>query len=107
MLQTIGGPLRCPEFIRSDCNNNGKTAGYVGDIVFLLDHLFLGGPTPECESACDANDSGIVDISDSIWMIAWQFLGASPPPAPFGPFPGGCGTDPTPDSLTCLNPICP
>ncbi len=106
-LVLLGGSLKCPEFIRSDCNNNGKTAGYVGDIVFLLYNLFLGGPDPECENACDANDDEAKDVSDSIYMIVWQFQAGPQPPLPFGPFPAGCGFDPTPGSLTCDDPICP
>ena len=49
--------------------------------------------------AADADDSGTVDIADSIGTFNWLFL-AGAPPAP--PGHETCGEDPTPsDALDC------
>jgi hypothetical protein len=92
-------------FLRGDCNNNGLVAGYTGDILFLLSHLFAGGRAPDCEAACDANNDGDVNMSDVVYLAEWTFQSGLPPGPPYP----GCGPDPTPDTppLGCLYPICP
>jgi hypothetical protein len=100
----------CYFFRRGDCNNNGLTAGYFGDIVFLLCYLFGGCPCssppcyqPACEAACDANDDGAVELSDAVYLVNWMFLDGPAPPQPYP----DCGPDPTEPSLSCLSTICP
>jgi hypothetical protein len=44
--------------------------------------------------AADADDSGVVDLTDPINTLTFLFLGSFTPPAP-GPFE--CGSDPTGD----------
>ena len=45
------------------------------------------------------NDSGAVDLTDPVFLLNFLFAGRFPsPPAPFAE----CGSDPTPDDLTCL-----
>ena len=82
-------------FIRGDCDGDG--AGAITDAVLLLNRLFLGGAAPGCADACDANDSGDLDLSDAVWTLSYLFLGG---PAPLPPFPAA-GPDPTPDPLGC------
>lgn len=114
-LTVTGGSVVCPNFIRGDCNNNGLVIGFVGDIVFLLDYLFGGGPTPACENACDANDDDILGVADTVYLANWLFLAGPPPPPPTPmyvvgggfPFLGDCGPDPTGGALTCASHICP
>ncbi|MBI4606604.1 MAG: hypothetical protein HY721_31970 [Planctomycetes bacterium] len=93
-------------FIRGDCNQNGRTSGFLGDIVFLLSFLFeAGARPPDCRAACDANDDGAVDVSDAAYLVNWMFRQGPPPPAPY-PF---CGANVTPEDppLDCLKTICP
>jgi hypothetical protein len=92
-------------FRRGDCNNNGLVAGYVGDIVYLLNLLFASGPAAACENACDANDDNSVNISDVVFLANWTFSSGS---APSSPYPS-CGPDPTPGTtpLTCATTVCP
>ena len=82
----------------------GDTDGVGGinltDGVFLLNFLFLGGPTPPCADAADANDDGVLNITTGVFVFNWLFLGGPLPPAPG---PGACGPDPTPDDLGCDN----
>ena len=89
------------DFLRGDSNGDGRSD--VSDPVHTLLYLFAGG-TASCQKALDANDDGRVDISDPSYSLGWRFRGGPRPPAPFP----GCGTDPSPDALSCESfPICP
>lgn len=79
---------------RGDSDANGDTN--LTDAVYVLNHLFLGGPAPECPDAADANDSGDLNLTDAVYTLNWLFLGGAPPPSPG---PGECGLDPTRDEL--------
>jgi len=46
--------------------------------------------------SADADDSGILDITDPIRILGYLFLGGEAPPAPGA---GACGVDRTPDRL--------
>ncbi|MEM7260773.1 MAG: proprotein convertase P-domain-containing protein [Planctomycetota bacterium] len=77
--------LICPEseneFIRGDINQDGSLN--ISDGIFLLSHLFAGGPAPPCNSAADTNDDGIVNIGDVIAVLNFLFIPAAPaPPEP-------------------------
>jgi hypothetical protein len=82
-------------FERGDSNGDGDMD--LNDAVFTLNHLFLGGPNPDCADAADTDDSGILEISDPIYTLIHIFFQGSPPPAPGD----SCGPDPTIDDLTC------
>jgi hypothetical protein len=56
--------------VRGEANGDGKVD--LSDAVFLLQHLFLGGPAPKCQDAADINDSGAVDLSSS--SSSWRFV---------------------------------
>ena len=61
--------------------------------------LFVGGQVPPCEDAADADDSGQLNLSDSITTLSFLFVGAGvviPSPGTRHPW-----FDPTPDALTC------
>lgn len=88
-----------PAFVRGDCN--GDLAVGIADPVALLGYLFSGGSI-DCQSACDANDDGSVQLSDAIAILGSLFSGSGPLPEPFP----ACGTDPTPDTLTCASTPC-
>ena len=63
-------------------------------------------PTAPCADATDANDDGMVDISDAVSILTALFPGGPPLglPAPFA----ACGLDPTVDPLDCASfPPCP
>ena len=59
----------------------------------------VGGATPDCLDAADADQSGVHDLSDAIYVLNYLFLGGKPPPAPG---PGVCGL-PTDPSLGCAS----
>ena len=84
------------EFRRGDVDGSGSAD--IGDAINILNHLFAGGPDPQCGDAADVNDDGALNIADSVALLGYLFTSATAPPAP-GPI--DCGVDPTPDSFDC------
>ncbi len=85
-------------FQRGDATQDGTID--LTDAVYILEHLFLGGPPLPCPDAGDINDDGQLDVSDPISTLDYLFrAGADPRP----PFPAK-GLDPTPDSLGTCRP---
>ena len=82
-------------FKRGDANSDDRAD--LSDGIFLLNHLFLGGPGSTCLKAADSNDSGVLDLTDSIYLLNHLFIGGPPPPPPFSE----CGTDGSDDDLGC------
>ncbi len=65
-------------------------------MVSVLGFLFLGDAAPWCPDAADADDSGVLDITDPIYLLGHLFLGG---PAPPPPGLAACGADRTLDRL--------
>ena len=88
-------------FRRGDCNADGTVN--IADAIFLLGQLF---PSPTvtlspilCQDACDGNDDGGVNIADAVAVLGSLFGTVTPLPPPTG----ACGSDPTPDGLSCVS----
>jgi hypothetical protein len=82
--------------------NTDKTVN-LADAVYLLGYLFGTGETPWCLKAADTNDDGEIDLADAVKLLGFLFGGQPPLPVPFFQ----CGTDPSPDELTCaIEPGC-
>ncbi|MGE3165418.1 MAG: FG-GAP-like repeat-containing protein [Planctomycetota bacterium] len=90
----------CQEmFVRGDGNVDGGVN--LADVIFHLNY-FVGAQVSECLDAQDANDDGVVDLSDAVYLLAMLFTGG---PAPLAPFPT-CGVDQagqTSGDLGCTN----
>jgi hypothetical protein len=102
-IRVLGVPLIPPlRFHRADPNGDGTTD--LSDAVAVLGFLFLGEPLAAgCEKGADINDSGVLDIADPIGLLEYLFQDGAAPRAPFG----GCGVDPTEDTLACPeDPAC-
>jgi len=84
----------CSRFIRGDANGDGGVN--LADPVYLLMHLFAGGPAG-CRAAMDMNDDEALNIADPIGLFAYLFAGGRAPQLPF-PY---CGLDPTGVPLPC------
>jgi hypothetical protein len=65
-------------FIRGDCNASGGIS--LGDVVYLVNYLFKGGPAPQPPAAGDANASGDITLSDVVYLVNYIFKGGPPPP---------------------------
>ena len=65
--------------------------------------LFLGAETAACQDGADADDDGLVNITDGIFLLQDLFRGELgsiiPHPGPFE-----CNPDPTKDTLDCAEP---
>lgn len=63
---------------RGDVNNDGQLN--VSDAVFIVAHIFGGGPVPVTNpGVADANCSGGISISDAVFIIAFIFGGGPDP----------------------------
>jgi len=58
-----------------DCNEDGIID--VGDLTYLINYLFIGGPAPDPIQTGDVNSDGVVDVSDVVHFINYLFLGGS------------------------------
>ena len=66
---------------------NADGARDISDAMYLLNHLFSGGPAPRplgCEPAAafhngDVNGSGAIEMSDAISLLNWMFRGTKEP----------------------------
>jgi hypothetical protein len=64
-------------FSRGDVNADGEIDA--ADIVYLINHLFLGGSGPQPWESGDVNCDGEVDVADVLYLVNYLFLGGSPP----------------------------
>jgi hypothetical protein len=95
-----GPPLRV--FHRGDTTGEGNIN--ITDGVGVFNWLFLGGTTPGCIEAANANDGATVNITSGVYLLNFLFLGGPAPPPPGPPGPGSvCGPDPvgSPSNLGC------
>ena len=88
-----GGTL----FQRGDCN--GDASLNLTDGVFLLNYLFLQGPRPPCEAACDSGGDGQLNLTSGVFLLNYLFLQGPSLPAPFP----DCGSS-AGEPLTCQGP---
>jgi hypothetical protein len=65
---------------RGDANGNGIVD--VGDILYLVNYLYRGGPAPSPVDAGDANCDGLVAAGDIIYLVNYLFRGGPPPGCP-------------------------
>ena len=94
-----GDPVPSEPFLRGDANVDGKVT--FADVFAILEFVYQGGVLP-CKDAADTDDSGRVEASDA-WMLLALFLPAGGEPAlPRAPYPES-GSDPTEDTLDCVD----
>jgi hypothetical protein len=86
-------------FIRG--NSNLDETYDISDALHVLLALFEHGDGFPCEDASDANDDGVLDISDAVFTLGCLFLGSACPAS-------DCVLDPSSDDLGCnaASPTC-
>lgn len=65
-----------------DANSNLTVES--GDVVYLVNYLFKGGPPPNPMWKGDASGDCQVTISDTVYLVAYLFKGGSSPQLDFG-----------------------
>ena len=89
-LAVLASPraVASPCLVLGDANEDDQRD--VADAVFILQHLFLGGPVPSCPTFADVNADRALDLSDAVHLLEHLFLGGGAPrETPGG---GGCPT---------------
>ncbi len=51
----------------------------LGDVVFLVNYLYRGGPAPDPLDMGDVNCDGTVDIGDVVYLVNYLYQGGPPP----------------------------
>ena len=87
-----------PAFLRGDCNTDTQVD--LADAATVIASQFQGFEVG-CLDACDANDDGLINLADSVFLLNFLFLFGDLPPDP-GPYMAG--PDPTEDDLDCELP---
>jgi hypothetical protein len=64
-------------WIRGDVNGDGVID--LGDVVYLINYLYKGGPAPDPLWVGDVNCDGIVDLGDVVYLINYLYRGGPPP----------------------------
>jgi hypothetical protein len=65
------------DYLCGDANMDGQAN--VGDAVFLINHIFKGGPAPEPLEAGDANFDSDINVGDAVYLINYVFKGGPEP----------------------------
>jgi hypothetical protein len=66
-----------PWFMRGDASGDWKINA--SDVVYLINHLFIGGPPPDPLESGDVNCDGTINASDVVYLINHLFIGGPPP----------------------------
>ena len=64
-------------FSRGDVNKDGNVNS--GDVVYLINYLFVGGPEPQPWKSGDVNCDGSISSADIVYLINYLFIGGPPP----------------------------
>jgi hypothetical protein len=67
----------CLPYVGGDAN--GDYVANIGDVVYLVNYLYKGGPSPIFDGAGDNNGDGVVDVGDVVYLINYLFRGGPPP----------------------------
>ena len=68
------------DFVRGDCNSD--SAVDISDGLTLLSYLYQGSNAPNCEAACDFNDTRQLDLTTAVYFFDVFFKGKGALPAP-------------------------
>jgi len=78
-------PVVTIDWTRGDVNSDDRVN--IGDGIWLISELFLGGPISTCPISRDSNNDGDVTLADAVFIFSYRFLDG---PMPASPFPD-CG----------------
>jgi hypothetical protein len=75
-FRVIPGEMYILRSVPGDANNDSLVD--VGDVVFLLNYLYKGGPEPCVMEAADPNADCLVELGDVIHLVNFLYKGGSP-----------------------------
>jgi subtilisin family serine protease len=58
---------------------NGDTETNISDAVYVINYVFVGGPSPDPYSTGDCNCDTVVNVSDAVMIINYVFMGGNAP----------------------------
>ncbi len=82
----VGGPYAGRAYVYTcgpnlllcgDCTGDGVVD--LGDVIYLINYLYRGGPPPDPLCIGDVNCDGEVDLGDVIYLINYLYHGGPPP----------------------------
>ncbi len=51
----------------------------IGDVIYLINYLFISGASPDIFESGDVNGDELIDIGDVVYLINYLFIGGSSP----------------------------
>jgi len=75
-----GIDIELPPVLVGDVTGEGLVD--IGDVVFLINYLFIDGPEPDPLMTGDVNCDGIINIGDVICTINYLFIDGPSPCSP-------------------------
>ena len=70
-------PFTFSLFISGDVNDDEMID--VGDVVYLTNYLYRGGPEPQPLQAGDVNSDDVINVGDVVYLVSYLFKGGPPP----------------------------
>jgi len=64
--------MRVGTYVPGDANGDGIVD--TGDLVYLLNYLFVGGPPPPVPNAGDANADCVIDSGDLVYILNYLYV---------------------------------
>lgn len=66
-----------PTYVWGDASGNGEVE--MGDILYLVNYLYKGGPEPGMRPAGDPNNDCTIDLTDILYLINYLYRGGPAP----------------------------
>jgi hypothetical protein len=64
--------MRVITYVPGDASGNGAVDA--GDLVYILNYLFVGGPPPRVPDAADANGDCVIDSGDLVYLLNYLYV---------------------------------
>ena len=64
-------------YVWGDANGNGEVE--MGDVVYLVNYLYKGGPEPDPPASGDPNNDCVIDLGDIVYLLNYLFRGGPAP----------------------------
>jgi hypothetical protein len=69
--------VACAAYSLGDANGDGTIN--IGDVVYLINYLYKGGPAPDPLPAGDSNCDGVINVADVVCLVNYLYRGGGLP----------------------------